>query len=268
MSAYDTGAAVGGAQDATSAETGSFSPGGSDRYLFGASVAGALFGGAIDTTAFKYGGSSGTNLTQIGTDLTNTDAIDLTAWGIGPGPTGATTAYASFSTAAPSSAIAAVSYTGVGSIGTPASNTGSDGTNSVTQIDMQVTVPGCTAGQTVVAAFAGASTGVNVTGFTGQSGTTLRQSAIAALAINGIAICEKVAPANGDVTLNCRMTIAATGSTLYYAVWGVQLNDAAVGAPLPPPYDLDQLGRRQTVRDMMEAGRMAYHDMLDVRAWV
>lgn len=43
---------------------------------------------------------------------------------------------------------------------------------------------------------------------------------------------------------------------------------AATGAAAPPPYDLNQLRRRENMRQLIESGRAGYHDMLDTRAWV
>jgi hypothetical protein len=231
MSTYNTGNAIGGVEDAASAETTSFSPSGTDRYIFGGTVAGG-FGGAVDTSSFKYGGSSGTDLTQIGTDVTNGNPITLTAWG-GAGPTGSTTAYSGYAAGAQSSAIAAVCYTGVASIGTSASTTNTDSAGGNAFYDMEVTVTGCTSGQNVVAVFAGSSTSVDITGFSALSGTTLRQSAVAELALNGIAIAEKVA-AGSSVTLNVRMSVAAaaSGGGLSYAALGVELQDASSGLTL------------------------------------
>lgn len=267
MSAYDTGAAVGGAEDATSAETASFSPSGSDRYLFGAAVAGG-FGGAVDTSAFRYGGSGGTLLSQLGSDVTNGNLLTLTAWG-GAGPSGSTTVYAAYAAAAQGNAIGAASYTGVSSVGTAATNTGTDGTGGNAFYDLSVTVTGCTPGQRVVAAFAGSSNGVDITGFSALSGTDIRHSAVAGLSLNAVCLVDKVA-AGSSVTLNVRMTVAApaSGGALSFTALGVELNDATVGAPPPPTYDLNQLRRRENMRAVLEGGRMGYHEMLDVRAWV
>lgn len=243
MSAYDTGAAVGGAEDGTSAETASFSPSGSDRYLFGAAVAGG-FGGAVDTSAFRYGGSGGTLLSQLGSDVTNGNLLTLTAWG-GAGPSGSTTAYAAYSAAAQGNAIGAASYTGVASVGTPATNTGTDGTGGNAFYDLSVTVTGCTTGQRVVAAFAGASTGVDITGFSAISGTDIRHSAVAGLSLNAICLVDKVA-AGSSVTLDVRMTVAApaSGGGLTFTALGVELNDAGGGGASIAPKVMHYRRRR------------------------
>ena len=95
---YDSGGAIGAGEDPTSVEATGLTASGSDTWMVGASITGMVFGNVGDTTAFKFGGSSGTDLTQRGTDqsLAGPNA-NGTVWDRAPGPSGSTSAYASFS---------------------------------------------------------------------------------------------------------------------------------------------------------------------------
>lgn len=66
------------------------------------------------------------------------------------------------------------------------------------------------------------------------------------------------------------VTAGASLSSNSFLVAGfvVTYKAAAASAPPPPPYDLNELRRRENMRQLIETGRAGYHDMIDVRAWV
>jgi hypothetical protein len=230
VSAFNNGAAIGVVEDATTAETASYSPSGSDRYMIAGAVAGG-FGGAVDTSAFRYDGASGTSMSQVGSDITNGNPLTMTVWGATGGPSASTTGHATFAAAAQAGAIVTGHYTGVSSIGTPVTDSGTDGTGGNAFYDIAITVTGCTPGQRVVAIIAGASTSVDVTSFVGQSGTTVQRSAVSELALNGICLADKVAAGTSE-TINVRMNVgaAAPGGGLSFTAFAVELNDAGGGS--------------------------------------
>lgn len=82
---------------------------------------------------------------------------------------------------------------------------------------------------------------------------------------------------SGGVLLQTSLPVAGTsvnaGATLSSNAGGfpggfVATFRAATGAAPPPAYDLNELRRRENMRQLIESGRLGYHDMLDVRAWV
>lgn len=234
MSDYVDSAAVGGAEDIPDLTTAAVTTTGTNKVFIGASAAGG-FGGSVDTTAMRYGGAGGTLLTQIGSDqaVGGLALLLLSAWQKENPAASSQTGYAAFASATTqASAIVGACYEGVDQatpVGTPQTNTGSDGTGTLTSISCTVTATGLTIGRRLVAVVAAFTTGVDATGFTATSGQgTLRDSAISTLAIAGVALVDKVIAATSEA-IGATFNISAAGAQMDYAIIAFELIDAGGG---------------------------------------
>jgi len=233
MATYSAGVALAFDYEVANGTTGSYTPGGDDRAVFG-TIACGNFGGLPTIDELRYGGSTGTVITRIGTDLTCFGGNGSHGiFGIAPGPTGSTTLFGDWTGTPLQSAIAAIHYSGVDQT-TPFSGA-VDATptlvGGVTTTVASVTVTGCTAGQTILAAVTGLSDNVSLSAFTAVSGTTLRVSDVTGT-FCGIAMLEKVATGSSEtlsVNVNC-----SSSAGLYWTARGARVNDAAGGGTTHP----------------------------------
>lgn len=226
MATYSAGVALAFDYEVTDGTTGSFSPGGSDRYIFGTIVCGG-FSGLPSITELRYGGSSGTVITRIGSDLSWVGGNGShSIHGIAPGPSGSTTLFGDWAATPLQSAIGAICYTGVDQT-TPLSGV-VDATptfaNATTTTVASVTLTGCTAGQTLVAAVGALSDGVVLSAFTAVAGTTLRVSDVTGTFV-GVALLEKTATGDTE-TLSVNVN-GSSSAGLYWTARGGRINDAA-----------------------------------------
>jgi hypothetical protein len=151
---------------------------------------------------------------------------------LAPGPTGSTTLFGDWAGTPLQSAIGGICYSGVDQTtpfsghvdATPTLATG------VTTTVASVTVTGCTAGQTIVAAIGALSDTVTLSAFSAVAGTTLRVSDVTGTFV-GVALLEKVATGASE-TLSVNVNASSSGG-LYWTARGARVNDAAGGAEGP-----------------------------------
>ena len=230
MATYDTGIALAFGFNDANGTTGSISPSGSNRAIFG-SVACVEFGGAPTIVEMRHGGSGGTLMTRLGSDLgwINTDDAEHAVFGDASGPTGSTTLYADWDLTPLQSAMGGVCYTGVDQT-TPFSGLVSATpvfTAATTSVVASVTVTGCSVGQVIVASVFGLADAVNLAAFSAVAGTTIRTSDITNTYM-GVAFLEKVATGSSE-TLEVNVNTAAS-SGIYWSARGVRINDVAGGS--------------------------------------
>jgi hypothetical protein len=225
MAALNTSAGVSGS--ASTLTTASVTPGGSDRYVFGVTA-----GFFADATAFKYGGSGGTDLTQIGSDITlGGGALTATFWDIAPGPSGSTTAYAAFS-GSNANALSAAFYDTVDQT-TPTealqTNSGDNGGFAATAV-ATITVTGVESGQEVVVGVAiGVQGGPTISSVVAGSDTTVVRSDFGSQSgenLTGTAILRGVA-AGTSITLSATITVSSTFGDLRWIAGARPLVSAA-----------------------------------------
>lgn len=224
---YVTSVSIGGGEDPADITSGSVSPSGTNRFVFGAVQAGG-FGGGQDATLMRHGGSGGTDLTQIGVDQTVGFTTNCNIWGLAPGPNGSTTMYADWAGTPQSAVLAATFYENVDQttpINTPVFNSGSYDVGSTGVAS--VTVTGCTVGQKVVAAVWCFPENNNLAAFTAVAGTTIRVQQVDNLSgtFFGLVLLEKTATGS-SVTLEVNANISAGGGEVFWGAYGVELNDA------------------------------------------
>lgn len=232
MATYSAGVALAFAYEAANGTTGSFSPGGSDRAIFGTIVCGG-FSGLPSITELRHGGSTGTVIPRVGSDLTwvgGTGSHGIFA--DASGPTGSTTLFGDWASTPLQSAIGAICYSGVDQTTPFSGHVDATPTlaNAVTTTVASVTVTGCTVGQTIVAAVGALSDSVTLSAFTAVSGTTLRVSDVTGTFV-GVALLEKVATGTSE-TLSVNVN-AGSSAGLYWTARGARVNDAAGGAEGP-----------------------------------
>lgn len=146
--------------------TGSFSPGGANRAIFGGLVC-IDYGSLATLTDFKYGGSGGTSLPKIGTDETF-DMCSVAAFMDDSTPSGATTLWGDWSGTPFAAFVLGVALTGVNQTtqyagATTAADPGGLFTTSTLA---SITITGMTPQQKAIAVLAArldAGTGVSVT---------------------------------------------------------------------------------------------------------
>lgn len=220
---YVTSISFGAAEDPADITTGSVSPSGTNRFVFGAVMAGGFSGGQ-DATLMRYGGSGGTDLTQLGTDQTVGFTTNVNIWGAAGSPNSSTTMYADWAGTPQSAAMAATFYENVNQTtptGTPVFNSGSYDTGSTGVAS--VTVTGCTVGRTLVAAVWSFPENNNLAAFTAVAGTTIRVQQMEALSgtFFGLTLLEGVA--DGSCTLSVNVNISAGGGEVFWGAYGVEL---------------------------------------------
>ena len=228
MATYSAGVALAFTYEVADGTTGSYSPGGDDRAVFGTIVCGG-FSGLPSITELRYGGSGGTIIDRVGSDLTWVGGNG--AHGVfaeAPGPTGSTTLFGDWAATPLQSAIAALHYSGVDQTTPFSGHVDATPTfaNAVTTTVASVTVTGCTAGQTIVAAVGALSDGVVLSAFSAVSGTTLRVSDVTGTFV-GVAMLEKVATGSTE-TLEVNVN-GSSSAGLYWTARGARVNDAAGG---------------------------------------
>lgn len=233
MATYSAGIALAFTYEVANGTTGSFSPSGGDQAIFGTIVCGG-FAGLPSITSLQYDNSSGTTITRIGSDLSWVGGNGSHAiFGLAPGETGTKALYGDWAGTPLQSAIAGISYSGVDQT-TPFEGF-VDATptfvNAVTTTVASVTVTGCTAGQTVVAAVGALSDGVVLSAFSAVSGTTLRVSDVTGTFV-GVAMLEKVATGSSE-TLSVNVN-GSSSAGIYWTVRGARVNDAAGGGTSHP----------------------------------
>lgn len=226
MATYSAGVALAFTYEVADGTTGSYTPGGDDRAVFGTIVCGG-FSGLPSITELRYGGSTGTVIDRVGSDLSwvggnGSHGVFAEA----PGPTGSTTLFGDWAGNPLQSAIAALHYSGVDQTTPFSGHVDATPTfaNAVTTTVASVTVTGCTAGQTIVAAVGALSDGVVLSAFTAVSGTTLRVSDVTGTFV-GVAMLEKVATGSSE-TLSVNVN-GASSAGLYWTARGARVNDAA-----------------------------------------
>jgi hypothetical protein len=230
MATYSAGVALAFTYEVADGTTGSFSPGGSDRAIFGTIVCGG-FSGTPSITSLQYPDSSGTTIPRVGSDLTWVGTNGSHAvFTLAPGPTGSTTLYGDWAGTPLQSAIGGICYSGVDQTTPFSGHVDATPTfvGSVTTTVASVTVTGCTAGQTIVAAVGALSDTVTLAAFTAVSGTTLRVSDVTGTFV-GVAMLEKVATGSSE-TLSVNVNAGSSGG-LYWTARGARVNDAAGGGP-------------------------------------
>lgn len=233
MATYSAGVALAFDYEVANGTTGSYTPGGDDRAVFGAIVCGG-FSGLPSITELRYGGSGGTIIDRVGSDLTwvggnGSHGVFAEA----PGPTGSTTLFGDWAATPLQSAIAAIHYSGVDQTTPFSGHVDATPTfvNAVTTTVASVTVTGCSVGQRVCASVGALSDGVVLSAFTPVSGTDLLVSDVTGTFV-GVAMLEKVATGSSE-TLSVNVN-GASSAGLYWTVRGARVNDAAGGATSHP----------------------------------
>lgn len=232
--AVNTSAALDG-NTVTSITTGAVSPSGSDLFMLGVSVTGGA--SAPNTTAFKYGGSGGTSLSAAGaTGSFGFGFGNFTTWKIAPGPSGSTTAYASFG-AANFAAIAGVFFTGVDQVtplGTEVS--GPNNNFAAAPITDALSLTGLTPGQLVIGAVAVNDIGGSgIVSIVAGASTTVVVNGLAAGAATGeqrasVSVLSGVADGSGNLTLNYTITMLSAGVNICWQHTAFPVNDASGAA--------------------------------------
>jgi hypothetical protein len=232
MATYSAGVALAFAYEAENGTTDPYTPGGSDRAVFGTIACGG-FSGLPSITELRHGGSGGTVIPRVGSDLTWVGGSGSQGvFTIAPGPTGSTTLFGDWASTPLQSAIAAVHYSGVDQTTPFSGHVDATPTfaNAVTTTVASVTVTGCTVGQTIVAAVCALSDGVVLSAFTGVAGTTLQVSDVTGTFV-GVAMLEKVATGSSE-TLSVNVN-GASSAGLYWSARGARVNDAVGGGEGP-----------------------------------
>jgi hypothetical protein len=203
------------------------SPSGSNRAVFGGVVSVNGGGGAPTGLECRYGGSGGTLLSLLGSTATlNFTNGALAAFGIAPGPEGATSIFGDWAGGPLGSAAGAIFLTGV-SQATPFSAAQTNGgAVEASTVVATITFTGCAPGQRVVALVGSTHTAVGLTAFTEVAGTTLVRQSNSDFV--GIAFLSKVA-SGSTCTLEVNVNGAA-GSFLSWSVIAVAVNAAPAGA--------------------------------------
>lgn len=228
---YDTGGALGLGEDPSDGEITGLTADGTNSWMVGASLTGMVFGTVGDTTAFKFGGSSGTDLTQRGTDQSlGSPNANATVWDRAPGPSGSTSAYAAFSGPPQTAVIATALYTNVDQT-TPVAGTAdaSGDTDSVSSLEVSVTVTGTVAGERVVAVFQFYSPDTDLAPASPVSGSELRHSAVDTfVGILGIAIADTVATGS-TTTVSVQLETNQTTCHFYWVARALRVTGASGG---------------------------------------
>lgn len=128
------------AANVASLTSAAFTIAGSDRVLFAAMIAGA--GTPAAHSAMKWGGSTGTDLTQVGTSLNVGANGRMSAWRLIAPTAASQTLYGEYATNQDETAIGGTSYTGVDQttpVGTPVTNVGTATGSGPTNMTVNVT---------------------------------------------------------------------------------------------------------------------------------
>lgn len=235
-----TSAGIGGTTTTLTSAAPSPNPSGDDRYMIGIAC-----GYTADPSAFKYGGSGGTDLTQIGSDVLLNGVWGINVWGIAPGPTGATSAFANFGATA-SNALSAAFYSGVDQTGPHEGLQTASGDNGgfAATADAEITVTGTTSGQEVAVLLGfGVGGGPTLVSVTADEETTfvVRDDFEAPAGENqgGTAVIRGVA-AGSTLTLTATITVSTTFGDLRWWAGALPLVDAAGSAAKPAYYYAQQ----------------------------
>lgn len=139
------------AANVASLTSAAFTIAGSDRALLAAMIAGA--GSLAAHSAMKWGGSTGTDLTQVGTTLNVGSFGRMSAWRLTAPAAASQTLYGAYAANQDETAIGGTSYTGVDQttpIGTPVTNVGTAAGSGAVNMTVNVTT---TVGDLVWAVF-------------------------------------------------------------------------------------------------------------------
>lgn len=208
-----------GGEEPASLTTPSIASTGSNKWVVGGSVTGYVFGSVGDTTDFKYDGSTGTSLTQQGTDQDfDAGAGKHTTWRATGGPSGSTTTgYATYSGPPQAAAMAMAVYSDVDQTTPVASTADNNGTNgSASSLTISSGAVTTVAGQRVVSVF-GVRTpnATEIAAASAVAGSNLRHSQLdGAFSFMQTIIVDKVATGTSTTV---EVQLNSTGSAIS---WG------------------------------------------------
>lgn len=174
--AFSAGESLATNYSTLSGTTGSFSPGGSNRAIFGAVSGREPSAPPPSLSDCKYGGSGGTSLTFVtGSDQNFSSGAGIVGtYRIAPGPSGSTTIYGILGGSSLGTCLGGVAYEGVDQTTPGDADAYNTGTAAASTTVASVTVTGIQAGDICIARVACSFGNNDGTAFTAVAGTTIR----------------------------------------------------------------------------------------------
>lgn len=224
--AFSAGGGAGFTFDSVDGTTPSFTPGGSNRAIFGVVAGLQPFGAPPSIDDCKYGGSGGTSLTEItGSDQTfGSGAGAVSTYAAASGPTGSTTGYGNWSGDCLGASVCMVAYENVNQT-TPydeyVATTGTEGTAS--SFTASITLTGTTAGQTYIGRVSCSFGNNDGLDFEPIAGTTIRAQPTTGESRTWLGTCWLEKVATGTST-TLEVTMRQTTSTAFtWAIDGMRV---------------------------------------------